>query len=494
MRASNNLFNLIKSLSKSEKRYFNINILQKSENKNFAKLFKEIESQGSKGKYDEDEIKRNFRNKTFIKQLTFTKNYLHNLIVKSLINFYSKNNSESEIYSLILAAKIFYKKSLFDDYFNALEKAKLLAERTEKFGALIEVIKQQMKLVRLKSRKKYKKRNLYNEEQEALKKIENISAYSRLLNAFYSITKIPDYARSKILYKEALKIFDNKLLEPEKNALSVTAKDMYYLLLLYKNELLENNSVLFEISVKRYHSYSNNKIVFSNDPESKDLSLSYNLLHYSLIAGKINFFNSGIKNFEQKFVTAKKTFDISEAHYFFMLLQMEFNYRRNKLKECLLFADKAFEYLRNDEAIQNKDELLSYYFTYAKLNFEAKNYFKALDVLGIIITHEYRDVRYDILSYSHFLELFTHYELKNYQLVSSYIRSLTRKLSVHREKDLSEKIILKFFAELISDNKIDEEFVLKKYYKKFQALKKNKYERVFFNELPVDKWIAKKIS
>ncbi|MBS1494033.1 MAG: hypothetical protein JST55_11000 [Bacteroidetes bacterium] len=494
MKASLNLYNLIKSLTKSEKRYFNLNYLQKSDDKNYGKLFKEIELQSVKVKYDEEEIKRKFKNELFIKQLTFTKNYLHNLIVKSLISFYSKNNLESELYNLILASKIFFKKSLFDDYFIALEKAKILAERTEKFGTLIEVIKQQMKLVRLKSRKKYKRRNLYNEEQEAIKKIENISAYSKLLNTFYSITKIPDYARSKILYKEALKIFDNKLLSSEKYALSETAKDLYYLLLLYKNELLENNAALFEISGKRYESYRRNKDVFKSDPEDKDLSLSYNLLHYSLIAGKIIFFNSAIKEFEYKFINEKNLAVQSESNYFYLQLLSELYYKQNKMKECLSFADKVFDYLRSDEAIQNKDELLSYYFTYAKINFECKNYLKALEVLGIIITHEYKDVRYDILSYAHFLELFIHYELKNYQLVSSYIRSLTRKLSIHKEKDLSEKIILNFFSELISENKIDEEYVLKKYYKKFQLLKKNKYERVFYNELPIDKWIAKKIS
>ena len=234
MKAAQNLFNLIKSLTKTEKRYFKIKVLQESDNKNYIKLFIEIERQVKKGQYDESAIKEKFRDERFIKQLTFTKNYLNNAIVKSLINFYSGSNLEAEIYNLIIAAKIFFKKSLFDDYFSALEKAKILAEKTEKFGALIEVIKLQMKLVRLKSRHKYKNRNLYTEEQAAINKIENISAYSKLLNGFYKITKIPDYARSKILYKEALKIFDDKLLISEKSALSATALDLYYLLCIYK--------------------------------------------------------------------------------------------------------------------------------------------------------------------------------------------------------------------------------------------------------------------
>lgn len=494
MNASNSLFNLIKSLSKAEKRYFSLNVLQKSGNKNFARLFKEVEFQTKKGQYDENNIKKKFANEKFVRQLTFTKNYLYNLIVKSLLSFHSNNNIEAEIYNLIISAKIFFRKSLFDNYFISLEKAKLLAEGAEKFGALIEIIKLQMKLVRLKSRHKYKNRNLYEEEQQAILKIQNISDYSKLLHAFYKITKIPDFARSKILHSEVLKIFDNKLLSSDEYALSVTAKDLYYLLNLYKHELTENNSELFLASQKRYELYLNNKKVFSTDSESKELNLSYNRLYYALVAGKMQFYLTHIDAFEKKFVLDKNKPDKEEASYYHLMLRMLYNFKKNRLKEASAYAVRIFDYFRATEAIQNKDELLSVYFICAKLLFEIKNYYKALDVTNLIINHRYKDLRYDILSYSHFLELFIHYELKNYQLVGSYIRSLSRKLSVHKEKDLSEKIILKFFTELISENKIDEEYVFKKYYKQLQSLAKNKYERAFFNELPIDKWIAKKIS
>jgi hypothetical protein len=494
MRTSENLFTLIKSLTKSEKRYFNLNFLQKSSNKNYSKLFIEIEKQTRHGGYDEKEIKKKFGNEKFVRQLTFTKNYLYNLIVKSLIGFYSAGNIEAEIYNLIIAAKIFFKKSLFDDYFLSLEKAKILAENSEKFGAFIEIIKLQMKLVRLKTRKKYKNRNLYKEEQGAIEKIQNITGYSKLLNAFYKITKIPDYARSKILYKEALKIFENKLLSSEKYALSVTAKDMYYLLLLYKNEQLEKKKELFNISRKRHELYSNNQIVFTGDAENKELNLSYLLLHYSIIAHEKDFFARKIQEFEKKYVLSNNKIHKEEAGYFFIMLKMYFNSENNNLKESAEAAEKIFFYLRSTETIQNKDELFSFYFIYAKLLYETKNYLKALDVLNIILKHEYKNVRYDILSYSYFLELFVHYELKNYQLMSSYIRALTRKLSKHKEKDLSEKIILKFFTELCAEKKMDEQFVLKKYYKKLQTIKKNRFEKIFFSELPADKWILEKIS
>lgn len=472
-----------------------MNVLQQSENKNYTKLFNEIERQVRTGKYNEAVIKEKFQTEKFTKQLTFTKNYLYNSIVKSLINFYSGENIEAKIYNLILSAKILFKKTLFDDYFRNLETAKVLAEKSERFGILLDIQKLQMTLVRLKDRKKNKDRNLYEEEKNIINKIENISSFSKLLNAFYKITKIPDYARSKILYNEAVKIFESTILNSEKNAISITAKDKYYQLLIYKNDFLGNTKELFNLSVKRYELYKKNKPVFKSDAENKEMHLFYSSLYFAIINGRNIYYKKNLKLFEEKFVHAKTnindSMDIS-TNYFF--LQLHFFYNNNNLPQAIFFADIIFNRMRNNESVQNKDELLSFYFLYAKMLFENKNFLKSLDVINVILKHEYKSIRYDILSYSYFLEIFTHYELKNYQLVESYVLGLTRKLSKHKEKDLSEKIMLKFFSELCSESKIDEKFVLKKYYKKFRLLKKSKYEKAFFSEFPIDDWILKKIS
>lgn len=493
MKSSQNLFYLIKSLTKAEKRYFTLNVLQQSGNKNYVKLFTEIETQTKNGNYDETLVKSRLKNEKFIRQLTFTKNYLYNLIIKSLINFHTGESIEAKIYNLIVSAKILFRKSLFNDYFRNLETAKILAEKSERFGILLDILKLQMRLVRLKDRKKHRARNLYDEEKAAIKKIENITEYSKLLNAFYKITKIPEHARSKVLYKETVRILDNPLLHSEKSALSVTAKDYHYLLLIQKHEFMENNNELFNIALKRYELCKKNSRVFKSDSENKEANLLYYTLYYSIFSKKNDYYKVNLKYFKAMNEIDEKSdssIDVSSNYNF---LQMNFYYMNHNIKEAISFAEKIFNNVSANEAVQNKDDLLSFYFIYAKLLFENKDFLKSLDIITLIINHEYKDVRYDILAYSYFIEIFIHYELKNYQLANSYIRALTRKLSNHKEKDLSEKIILKFFTELCSESKISEEYVLKKYYKKLSSLKKSKYERVFFNELPIDKWILKKI-
>ena len=64
MKPSNELFNLIQSLSKSEKRFFKLSSSLQDGDKNYLKLFDYIEKQK---KYDEAELKNHFQKEKFIK-------------------------------------------------------------------------------------------------------------------------------------------------------------------------------------------------------------------------------------------------------------------------------------------------------------------------------------------------------------------------------------------------------------------------------------------
>ena len=66
----NELFILIKSLSKSEKRYFRLFCSRESSGSNYTRLFDSIDSQKE---YDEKAIKKVFKGEKFIHQLHVTK-------------------------------------------------------------------------------------------------------------------------------------------------------------------------------------------------------------------------------------------------------------------------------------------------------------------------------------------------------------------------------------------------------------------------------------
>lgn len=66
MKPSTELFKLISSLSKSEKRFFKLSSALQSGDKNYLKIFDYIEAQEN---YDEEALKEAFKNEVFIKHI-----------------------------------------------------------------------------------------------------------------------------------------------------------------------------------------------------------------------------------------------------------------------------------------------------------------------------------------------------------------------------------------------------------------------------------------
>merc|ERR1711974_480393 len=83
---------LIKSLTKSEKRFFKLSSSLQSGEKNYLKIFDAIEEQSE---YNEEDIKEQFKNERFIKHFPSEKNHLYKLILKSLRSYHSDTSSSS---------------------------------------------------------------------------------------------------------------------------------------------------------------------------------------------------------------------------------------------------------------------------------------------------------------------------------------------------------------------------------------------------------------
>jgi hypothetical protein len=81
MKPSTELHDLIKSLTKSEKRFFKLHSALQSGDKNYLRIFDAIDKQKV---YDEEALKKQFAKETFIKHLPSEKNHLYKLILKAL--------------------------------------------------------------------------------------------------------------------------------------------------------------------------------------------------------------------------------------------------------------------------------------------------------------------------------------------------------------------------------------------------------------------------
>jgi hypothetical protein len=132
MIAKNDLHQLIHSLTKSEKRYFNLfakrHVIGK-ENK-YIRLFAAIEKQKV---YDEVGIKQQLNDAKTNSNLASEKVYLKELILKSLKQFHEKNFTDSILYDRLIQIEILYEKGLFQMGYELINKSILMSEKYQKF-------------------------------------------------------------------------------------------------------------------------------------------------------------------------------------------------------------------------------------------------------------------------------------------------------------------------------------------------------------------------
>jgi hypothetical protein len=143
---SNHLFELIKSLSKSEKRYFKLYSSRHTigEQNNYISLFDFIEKMII---YDEALIFTNFKGEAFINRFSITKGRLYNNILKSLDLFYSTHSSDAQLYRIINSADILFNKGLYQQAGKMLISAEKHASKHGKDILLLEIKDKQKKLI-----------------------------------------------------------------------------------------------------------------------------------------------------------------------------------------------------------------------------------------------------------------------------------------------------------------------------------------------------------
>jgi hypothetical protein len=139
MHHHDDLFDLIRSLSPSEKRYFKVHA-EKFGNggykMQYEKLFDALNTWPEED-YDEKEFKKKHKGKAFLKNLPSDKNYLRELILKVIRNYGSDSDPEAELPELLLSIRLLINKGLKNQVSKLIEKAIKLAGEREQYNEML---------------------------------------------------------------------------------------------------------------------------------------------------------------------------------------------------------------------------------------------------------------------------------------------------------------------------------------------------------------------
>lgn len=493
--ASDDLFQLIKSLSKQEKRYFKLHAGRHvigTQNK-YVLLFDAIEKQQQ---YDEAALKAQFQGEAFTRQFHVAKNYLYHLILDSLRN-YHESKSGDKFYSWMRNARLLFDKGLYDQSTKALAKAEKLAQGDENFLQLLEVYRRRHQMMhsqnQLDALEVYVNEGI-EKEFEVLEKYRNLLEFQALNDRVF----IP-YWRTGAIRNEAEKqaleaLFERPLFQSETAAASFYARYFYF------NARFSFHYLLGQAEA----SYAHIRELVQTFEQLPAKQLKGRLIR-NYVSAIINLYSvqQQLRRFDEIPSTLQKLRRIptdskeQEQKLFIRSINLESDFYLSTgqfqfgVKQITPALEKLPKYLTKS----NRQQRLGLFYNLAYLHFGARLYDEALEWINQLLNDPEVKTRADIQCFGLLLNLVIHYELGNDQLLE-YIGKSTYRFLSHRKRLFKvESTMLKLMRRypkwLTRAQRVQGFSTLLDELKELQA---DEFERKAFDYFNFIAWMESKIS
>jgi len=493
-RSSDALFQLIKSLEKSEKRNFKLYIKRNSSSENLKsiQLFDAIDKMED---YDEAQLLN--KNKNLLKQqLSNAKAHLYREILSSLRLIRQEENIDIQLHEQLDFARILYNKGLYLQSLRTLDRIKEAAKAKNQLTFLMQILFFEKTIESLHITRSMQDRadQLAGELNEVNDRLAVISQLSNLSLELYSW-----YIRNGVARNEndeaAVREFFERNMPPNLSQCQGFYEKLYQyqsfswyayirqdFLLYYRYtqkwvDLFEKEPYMLAVETSHYIKGMHNLLGAHFDLLNEQ-KFSETLRHFEafsesdIVRNNVNnriqtFVYLYISKINQHFIDGTFTEGLELVPYI-----------EDKLKEYWIYLDRH--------------RILVFYYKIACLYFGSGDYGATIDYLNKIINWKV-DLRTDLQCYSRLLHLIAHYELGNFQLLEYLIKSVYRFMAKMGNLSLVEEEIFRFLRKSfnLSPERVRPEF--ERLLERLQGYEKNRFETRAFMYLDIISWLESKI-
>ncbi len=497
MKPSEELFIMIKTLTKSEKRFFKLSSSIQTGEKNYLKLFEYIEKQEV---YDENALKEHFKDETFIKHLPSEKNHLYKLILKALRGFHSDQSPSSKLQEDIRNIEILYEKALYKECNKFIKRGKAFAYKNEKFYYLIDLLAWEKRL----SEEAYESGNfsididkIIKEEGEVLAKLENLAAYHILYSKINAVFRSEGYTKNSEQRAVVNEIANEHLIKGKHTAQSYRAASICY----YIKGLCAAAQRQFEES---YINFIKTKKILDDHPVLKaDLPKRYLLTHFHLfrcyLVGGEYTRAEEVLSFIQALPSEK---GFRSENIMQRVESIAFNQRlilnnmQGDFSESVAFYEemqtrKGADFLNTFSVEQQL--LADYYLAYSY--FGVNQYKSALFHLNNLLNSDYQKLRQDLFKFARLFNIVLHIELGNFDLLDYVVKSIKRYLNKERSDAQIIYVVFDYLCKIIRTGSIgNSKSVLLELREKLVELSKDSSNEVMMEYFDIAAWVDAKIE
>ena len=486
------LFRLIKSLSPTERRYFKVSVNPTGDKSNkYALLFDAIYEQEE---YDDEALQEIVYPGEHIESRKFSelKAYLYDTILNALQSYDEKTSIEYRLKKYLLDVKVLFKRSLYPECAIRIQKAKKFCTEYEEFGHLIELLRWEKELAYARTDIDFLDGHLEEisaQEQLALHQLDLQTTYRNLfLQLLVELRK--DVSRSKEQKERLKKLYEHRYITEAPENMGFWAR-IYYLrfLSLYQFSISDLNR-FYDSSKELVHTFES-KPEFLKEDVSEYISAINN---HVISCGNLEKLDEVKYNLEKLKGIRPITGDDQ--------LKIHRQYYMNIFRLCIETGDfeRGLQELESHQKEIQKFEKAAFekgnfYFQYFTIYFANGAFDLALEYLNQWLNMSKNVERQDLQALSRVLNLIIHFEMKNYVLLQSLIRSTKRYLTKEKRIYQFESYIMDFLNQIDEiTGKKKQKQLLEKLRGKLSGLENEKREATMMRYFNFQAWVDSKIE
>src|SRR3984885_1487489 len=444
-RSSDALFQLIKSLEKSEKRNFKLYIKRNSSSEDLKciQLFDALDKMED---YDEAQLLN--KNKNLRKQqLSNAKAHLYREILSSLRLIRQEENIDIQLHEQLDFARILYNKGLYLQSLKVLDKIKENAKAHNQITFLLQVLFFEKTIEAL-----HITRSMQDRADRLTAEVDDVNDHLRLVSKLSNLALqlYSWYIRNGVARNEkdeiAVQDFFEKSMPTDLSGCTGFYEKLYQyqsfcwyafirqdFLLYYRYtqrwvDLFEKEPFMLAIETSHYIKGMHNLLgahfdLLNDQPFAETLKQFEEFSESEIVRNNVNnqiqtFVYLYISKINQHFIDGTFTDGLALVPYI-----------EEKLKEYWIYLDRH--------------RILVFYYKIACLYFGSGDYEMTIDYLNKIVNWKV-DLRTDLQCYSRLLHLIAHYELGNFQLLEYLTKSVYRFMAKMGNLSRVEEEIFRF--------------------------------------------------
>lgn len=494
-RNTDELFQLIKSLDKTDKRNFKLSVKRAESNADLKTIIL-FDALDKMDEYNEMVLLK--KNSSISKQqLSNVKAALYKQILASLHLHKDDENIDMLLNEQMAYARILYNKGLYHQSLKVLDKCKQLAKTYNQLTFVMQAVFFEKKIEALHITRSMENRaeTLASESEDVMKRIHLINTFSNLSLQLYSWYIKAGHARDEKDVQAVQTFFTQHVPIYKEPELGFYEKLYLYQSYCWYSFILQDLLMYYRYAQKWVQLFEQHRdmILVETGQYIKGL---HNLLSAHFDLNNYEKFNETLQQFENFALskTARSTTNsVIQTFVYLHIAKINKHFLEGTFTEGLKLVPYIEETLEDYKLHLDRHRILVFYYKIASLYFGSDDNDKAIDYLNKIINWKV-DLRTDLQCYARLLHLIAHYELGNFQLLEYLTKSVYRFMGKMKNLSVVEEDIFLFIKQSfsLSPSQIIPAFQQLK--TKLEKHKGNPLETRSFMYLDIIAWLESKIK